>query len=769
MPQKKERAGCRGWLWPTSPFWTPAVSELALELVRRQRAGGRDILLRYPLRTSMLWLFGPIKAGLHLTYVQTHLKRRLDFGGPPRRQSCLDDWKCVQQEAKVSEALVSFWTWTEDRETMQKVRQAVKCLRCSTCEKKSRSRSDRPSRTPTGGERFNDRLFMDLCDVRGNRYWWLVAVGQHTDYTVIAPCPSHESQAVATKIFKHWIRWAGPLTSESEAWELLRSSLKNSQCQELRCKITAAYSPWQKGRVEQRIATIKEVAGKSILQHHAAKRHVVCRLRGCPRTESKSREVGHLPATRLFVQRMKVYGELMEHEEVVPHPKVLDEVDELARRFIFRASARVALEVHAASEAIRRAASTRSRSVFLTNTTQANERTQRGRYLGRAALVGPHGRTSWWVRFGGRAYLCAAQRLPGVTPDEADCLGLDGRRQLDELLQADREVPENYKDLTSQFGPSPSVEVPTDPTGEPAEPSRDDWDIGTEAFEPVTPLEEARETEASTEVGEQSISWRRLEENLGQQNQTEIPYEETGGSPQFKGARLESRLKTNRRELVRTKQNQSVPRTCSWRRNGDSSTASSIMDKHQYDREVSFHKIPEADVSLYQGAERVQWDEWVTHGSVKNSFTSWGRRDSSASSRERRLHSRFAHRKENAGLLDLAGNPLPVKAKARMVIQGQHCPDNAQGLVRTNAPTVHRTAVSVCFQLVSSMGWCRSVRGVDDSCAWSKLWRGFWTTRFSLGMLERTDSKETPGHLSKWTLPSSACVTFLDISSEWSS
>ena len=48
----------------------------------------------------------------------------------------------------------------------------------------------------TDGERFNERLFVDLCDVvdvRGNRYWWLVAVDQHADCTVIAPCPSHKS------------------------------------------------------------------------------------------------------------------------------------------------------------------------------------------------------------------------------------------------------------------------------------------------------------------------------------------------------------------------------------------------------------------------------------------------------------------------------------------------------------------------------------------------------------------------------------------------
>ena len=149
---------------------------------------------------------------------------------------------------------------------------AVKCMRCSTCERMSRSRSHRLSRIPTDGERFNETLFVDLCDlvdVLGNRYWWLVAVDRHTDYTVIAPCPGHESQAVAKKIFKHWIRWAGPqdvLVCDGErglgAPEILTEKLSVSGTQ---VQTTAAYSPWQKGRVEQRIATINQVAGKTIL------------------------------------------------------------------------------------------------------------------------------------------------------------------------------------------------------------------------------------------------------------------------------------------------------------------------------------------------------------------------------------------------------------------------------------------------------------------------------------------------------------------------
>ena len=127
---------------------------------------------------------------------------------------------------------------------------------------------------------------------------------------------------------------------------------------------------------------------------------------------------------------------------------------------------------------------------------------------------------------------------------------------------------------------------------------------------------------------------------------------------------------------------------------------------------------------LYHEAERIQWDEWATLGSVKNhspveaaKIRQQVRRErclhsrfAYRNSRKRCLHSRFAYRNKNAGLLDQAGNPLLLKARARLVIQGQQCPDNAQGLVRTDALTVHRTAVSVFLQLVSSMGWCRSLR-----------------------------------------------------------
>ena len=62
-----------------------------------------------------------------------------------------------------------------------------------------------------------------------------------------------------------------------------------------------------------------------------------------------------------------------------------------------------------------------------------------------------------------------------------------------------------------------------------------------------------------------------------------------------------------------------------------------------------------------------------------NSLTSRGREDSLASAQRRMFALKDLHiEMKNAGLLDPARNPLPVKARARLVIQGQYCPENAR-------------------------------------------------------------------------------------------
>ena len=64
----------------------------------------------------------------------------------------------------------------------------------------------RPSCIPTDGERFNEGQFLDSCDVVAARE---SRGDQHADFSVIAPCPSHEIKQFPRR-FTHWIRWARP-------------------------------------------------------------------------------------------------------------------------------------------------------------------------------------------------------------------------------------------------------------------------------------------------------------------------------------------------------------------------------------------------------------------------------------------------------------------------------------------------------------------------------------------------------------------------------
>ena len=228
------------------------MSELARELVQRQREEGRDVLLRYPINTTMPLPTSHVEVGLYLVYgtldgrVADAPSRTPRFWWAAATRALVDRLsECVQQDASVSQALISFLHLDGKSEDQAKnpscvhvadhpseptrtpmgisfddtkldpsdrlaltpgintalrrlhvnlghptidnlmrcfaagggtlvTQRAVKCMLCSTCERMGGPRSHRPSRIPTDGERFNERLFVDLCDVvdeRGNRYW----------------------------------------------------------------------------------------------------------------------------------------------------------------------------------------------------------------------------------------------------------------------------------------------------------------------------------------------------------------------------------------------------------------------------------------------------------------------------------------------------------------------------------------------------------------------------------------------------------------------
>ena len=100
--------------------------------------------------------------------------------------------------------------------------------------------------------------------------------------------------------------------------------------------------------------------------------------------------------------------------------------------------------------------------------------------------------------------------------------------------------------------------------------------------------------------------WKERETNRGQPALAENPDEETGGSPQFKRARLEESLDDEPEKLGEDDTSRISPEETLLTKNlrGSTTSTSSILDKRQYDREISFHLLPEGDVPLYQEAGR---------------------------------------------------------------------------------------------------------------------------------------------------------------------
>ena len=85
--------------------------------------------------------------------------------------------------------------------------------------------------------------------------------------------------------------------------------------------------------------------------------------------------------------------------------------------------------------------------------------------------------------------------------------------------------------------------------------------------------------------------------------------------------------------------------------------------------------------------------------------------------KERILKSRYVFRNKNAGLVDEKGVSLPLRAKARLCVAGQNCPDCMSGEVRVDAPTVQHSSLTTFLHLVASLGWIEHWRSGDISSA----------------------------------------------------
>ena len=126
--------------------------------------------------------------------------------------------------------------------------------------------------------------------------------------------------------------------------------------------------------------------------------------------------------------------------------------------------------------------------------------------------------------------------------------------------------------------------------------------------------------------------------------------------------------------------------------------------KRMMEKEIPYNQIPQNQKGLYREAEEKEWQSWLDYDSCE--ILSLEESAKVEKDRpERILPSRYVFRNKNAGLKDGNGEDLPVKAKARLCIQGHPCPDSKTGQVQVDSPMVERVSTMIFLHLVTSMQW----------------------------------------------------------------
>ena len=334
-----------------------------------------------------------------------------------------------------------------------------------------------PAKSPKPGKprdnigQFNDTVMGDLAYVRDSKgisHGFLVLVDEGTDWCVCKYIGHGTNIKTAEQLYDYieecWINWAGPpdvFVADNErgfSAELFVTKLGRAGTL---YTPSAAYAPWQKGRVERKIESIKMIIKKTVLQVGIVEQEMrIAGIEAATALNQRPGPNGVSAGMMLFGQKMKLYGELYANGEPLTHPEALNASSELGRRLQIRSITRQAAEEHHAKEMLRKTVAARTRLVenisvgeivFFYRKYPSSKaqklQAQRGCYLGPAVIIGKQGQNHW-IAFAGRCYLVAPEHVRSLAPDEIASLKPLIRQGLDQLQQASKS--KDFVDLSKE-------------------------------------------------------------------------------------------------------------------------------------------------------------------------------------------------------------------------------------------------------------------------------------------------------------------------------
>jgi len=285
-------------------------------------------------------------------------------------------------------------------------------MRCSTCQALQRPKTPRPGKVPAEGLQFNETVQLDLfylVDATGQKQWFMAIVDVATDYVVARWIRSHESAVLWEAWCNAWVGWAGPpdvAVSDNERGLISAEWVEKTSQSGTHVWPTAAYAPWQKGRIERRISALKDTM-RAVMMHRAlsgAEAMQVCAQEACHAYNQRPGGCGFSPAQRLFGTRPRAYADLYHNGESAGyHPEAVDTGSSIAQRLVIRRLSQEVAERKSHEEMMAKAAAARGR--VLRRSRWANEFTSsessRRRKSASTRRMRPSGgdfsgRRSWW-------------------------------------------------------------------------------------------------------------------------------------------------------------------------------------------------------------------------------------------------------------------------------------------------------------------------------------------------------------------------------------
>ncbi|OLP87352.1 Copia protein [Symbiodinium microadriaticum] len=555
---------------------------------------------------------------------------------------------------------------------------AAKGMACSTCARTKRPKSARPSSDPKLLE-FGDVVGVDMMyayDMNGKKIKLFSIVDHASSYQVVIKVPNQTGKTLEQVFLKQWIQIFGaPKAISLDLERGIQDAFgRIADWFHIELHTSAGQAHWQSGYTERhgkwwkeifdRVVQDQSVGGDEIEEAVAATSSAKNNLR---------RKCGWAPSQIVFGKLPRDDEDLKGEVEDGGGGSILRSPDEAQhRREIIRNAARIAFYKTRTEEKIRRGLSQRARikprdlengaTVFFWRKPASKKY---GIWKGPGVVIGRQ-HENYWISHGGRCYLCAPEHLRCALPEELGGL-FALRATKDDLL---RLVDQSYDDVgvfAEDEGEDMEEYAPSfvDEGEAPMELDNIDLENGDGEDTRPTPLRRAAEGELPRESVRRRYSTKRPPGGSSDPPRREDTHHE---------AMILKRATTRRGK------------------------------EKQLEKEIPWSMIPESKRPLFIEAERKQWQEHLHLQALRPLSVEESR---GLKHSDRVLTSRFAYRDKNLAKRRL--NPeVEWKPKSRLVVSGQTDPDIMSGALRTDSPTVSRTAVMALLQIAASRqdsGW----------------------------------------------------------------